>query len=192
MKFVDRAKAGRSTATSTISGSSSKLWVVKTLTPSSLCAVVVVVVVERNVITDGIVSQTESDLLDVAAGLDGCVDCFEEALLMIRWNLILDARFAFFLRSWSCNSEVSVESEFSRSSLGLVSQETILMSSSLLSLLVERNAMNEGIESQSEIGLILFTIVGNRVLDAFLDSIVVSGFRSLLLKLSRGIVGEPL
>jgi len=177
MKFVDRAKIGRSTATFTISGTSSKLWVVKTLIPSSLCAVVVV---EQNAMTKGIVSQTESDLLDVAAGFDGCVDCFEEALLMIRWNLILDASFAFFFCTWSCHSEVDFESKFSRSSLGLVSQETILMPSSLLSLLVEGNAMNEGIVSQTEIGLVLFMIVWNLILDAILASIVVSGFQSSL------------
>jgi len=131
--------------------------------------------------TEGIASQTESDLLDVTAGIDGCVDCFEEVLLMIRWNLILDASFAFFFCSWSCNSEVDFESKISRSSLGLVSQETILMSSSSLSLLVERNAMNEGIVSQTEIGPVLFMIVWNLILDAILASIVVSGFRSLLL-----------
>jgi len=34
MNFVDRAKVGRSTATFPISGTSSKLWVVNTLTPS--------------------------------------------------------------------------------------------------------------------------------------------------------------
>jgi len=54
------------------------------------------------------------------------------------------------------------------------------MPSSLLSLLVELNAMNEGIVSQTEIGLVLFMIVWNLILDAILASIVVSGFQSSL------------